>query len=97
MNTYYLFTYIFCEIYFKIIYSFYPVSKTNPMDDIMQLIRTGVKLRSVNTDGEMTRSKTLVSPSDSHTQQLQELLTRINKRTQVSSDEDSDSDHEFDD
>ena len=55
------------------------------MSDMMQLIKQGVKLRPVNQDEVKDRSevgspKHIVPSSDSHTQQLMDVIQRISSR-----------------
>ena len=70
----------------------------NPMEDMMLLIRQGVKLKKIDTDSSDGNPRPR-TPSEEHTRQLHEVLERINKRTCVSSDEGSgnESDQSFDD
>ncbi len=70
------------------------------MSDMLQLIKKGVKLKPVRHDSENERSgQWSAVPSDSHAQQLKEVLDRISQRlNQPSDDEDERSDYEdFDD
>ena len=57
------------------------------MTSMMELIRQGVKLRSVSENTDHPQS--LAPPSATHTQQLQEALLRISSRLQMSDEEES--------
>lgn len=65
------------------------------MDDILDMIRKGVKLKSASQrDSSHERSSPSPVPSDSHLKLLQESLNRINRLTRDSSPESDNSDFE---
>ena len=66
------------------------------MADMLHLIKQGVKLKPVSKDSERKKTpQAMATPSDTHAQQLKEVLDRISKRLhQPSDDEDQDSDYE---
>ena len=57
------------------------------MSDMLQLIRKGVRLRPI---APTEHAQPVVTPSDRHTQELQEVLERISRRIQLYSDDESD-------
>ena len=63
---------------------------------MLHLIKQGVKLKPVSKDSERKKTpQSMATPSDTHAQQLKEVLDRISKRlNQPSDDEDQDSDYE---
>eukprot|EP00106_Octopus_bimaculoides_P009940 XP_014777382.1 PREDICTED: junction-mediating and -regulatory protein-like [Octopus bimaculoides] len=76
-----------------------PPIKQDPMDDILDMIKKGVKLRpTTERDSGCERGSPSPIPSDSHLKLLQESLNRINRLTRDSSPESDDSDYDnFDD
>ena len=69
------------------------------MADMLHLIKQGVKLKPVSKDSERKKTpQSVATPSDTHAQQLKEVLDRISKRLNQPSDdeeeEDQDSDYE---
>ena len=67
------------------------------MTDVLQLIKHGVKLRPVDRDKVKDRSevgspKHIVPSSDSHTQQLMDVIERISSRLNIESDNEENSD-----
>ena len=66
----------------------------NPMDQILGMIKLGVKLKPVPEDGE--QAPLPQTPSDEHLKLLQQSLNRIQQATRESSPEsDSDPDDFF--
>ncbi|CAG2191570.1 unnamed protein product [Mytilus edulis] len=73
----------------------------DPMDNILKMVRNGIKLRPVkhkeDTDSESADNSKFTTPSDSHLKLLHDRLNHINKFTRESSPEsDSSDDGEFD-
>ena len=60
------------------------IEATNPVDDMMQLIRQGVKLRKVN---QASSSEATALPSSGHTDKLWEVLDRIRRKCADSDEE----------
>lgn len=76
-------------------------SAVDPMDNILKMVRNGIKLRPVkhkeDTDSESADNSKFTTPSDSHLKLLHDRLNHINKFTRESSPEsDSSDDGEFD-
>ncbi len=65
------------------------------MTGVLQLIRQGVKLKHVDKD-TAEQARTPQTPSDDHIKQLEEVLGRICKKLNLSSDDET-SDNEFED
>ena len=77
----------------------YCLSVVDPMADMLHLIKQGVKLKPVSKDSERkTTPQSMTTPSDTHAQQLKEVLDRISKRLNQPSDDEEeegqDSDYE---
>ncbi|CAC5396926.1 unnamed protein product [Mytilus coruscus] len=73
----------------------------DPMDNILKMVRNGIKLRPVkhkeDTESESADNIKFTTPSDSHLKLLHDRLNHINKFTRESSPEsDSSDDGEFD-
>lgn len=93
-----------CELYFFAIISDFSVllfTATDPMENILKMVRNGIKLRPVkhkeDTDSDKTSDTKFSVPSDSHLKLLHDRLNNINKFTRGSSPEsDSSDDGEFD-
>ena len=63
----------------------------DPMADMLQLIKQGVKLKPVREDANVQTGKGVnATPSDRHTQQLKEVLDRISHRLNQESDDEED-------
>ena len=77
----------------------YCLSVVDPMADMLHLIKQGVKLKPVSKDSERKMPpQSMTTPSDTHAQQLKEVLDRISKRlNQPSDDEEEGQDSDYED
>jgi hypothetical protein len=69
----------------------------NPMDNILSMIKQGVKLRPTKEEKKSALDQDMLdTPSDSHMRLLQESLSRISKFTRESSPESEEDSEEED-